>query len=53
MVKNPPANVGDRFLGQEDTLEKGMAPHSKILENSMDRGAYGAGYAYGVAKSQT
>ena len=26
-------------LGQEDPLEKGMATHSSILENSMDKGA--------------
>ena len=42
-----------RFLGQEeDTLEKGMAPHSNILENSTDRGAWQA-TAYAVANSQT
>ena len=32
MVKNSPANAGDiRDLGQEDSLEKGMATHSSIL----------------------
>ena len=37
VVKNPPANAGDescRFdqsLGQEDSLEGGMATHSSIL----------------------
>ena len=36
MVKNPPANAGDirdtvRSLGQEDSLEEGMATHSSIL----------------------
>ena len=38
MVKNPPAicNAGDirdevRSLGQEDSLEKGMATHSSIV----------------------
>ena len=33
MVKNPPANTGDRVpsLGQEDPLEKGIATHSSIL----------------------
>ena len=34
MVKNPPANaedMGARFLGEEDPLEKEMATHSIIL----------------------
>ena len=34
MVKNPPANAGDvgaRFLGEEDPLEKEMATYSIIL----------------------
>ena len=31
MVKNPPANAGNMGLGQEDSLEKGMAIHSIIL----------------------
>ena len=36
MVKNPPANAGNirmrvRSLGQEDTLEDGMATHSGVL----------------------
>ena len=36
MVKNPPANAGDtgmwvQSLGQEDPLEKEMAPRSGIL----------------------
>ena len=34
VVKNPPANAGDRdliSLGQEDPLEEGMAAHSCIL----------------------
>ena len=26
-------------LGREDPLDKGMATHSRILENSMERGA--------------
>ena len=32
-VKNPPANAGDTgsIPGQEDSLEKEMAPHSSIL----------------------
>ena len=36
VVKNPPANVGDkrdtgRSLGREDPLEEGVATHSSIL----------------------
>ena len=33
LVKNPPAmqETPVRFLGQEDTLEKGTAAHSSIL----------------------
>ena len=31
VVKNPPANAGNMGLGQEDSLEKGMAIHSIIL----------------------
>ena len=33
MAKNPPAvhETQVRFLGQEDALEKGMAPHSSTL----------------------
>ena len=34
MVKNPPAILQETwvlFLGQEDSLEKGMATHSSIL----------------------
>jgi len=33
MVKNLPSNAGDPgfIIGQEDPLEKGMAPHSNIL----------------------
>ena len=36
MVKNLPANAGDKrdvgsILGQEDTLEEGMATHSSIV----------------------
>ena len=36
MVKNPPANAGDKepwvqSLGQEDALEEGMATHSSIF----------------------
>ena len=47
MVKTPPAMQKSwvRSLGWEDALEEGMATHSRIpefLENSMDRGAWGA-----------
>ena len=40
-------------LGQEDPLEKKMAPHSSILAwiNPMDRGAWWA-TVHGVSKSQ-
>ena len=33
LVKNPPAmqETPVRFLGQEDSLEKGLATHSSIL----------------------
>ena len=36
VVKNPPANAGDTYvgaqsLGQKDALKKGMATHSSIL----------------------
>ena len=36
VVKNPPANTGDirdvvQSLGQEESLEEGMAAHSSIL----------------------
>ena len=36
VVKNPPANAGDirdavRLLGQEDSLEEGMATHYSFL----------------------
>ena len=33
VVKNPPANAGDKGLipGSEDPLEKAMAPHSSTL----------------------
>ena len=41
MVKNLPAmqETSVRSLGREDPLEKEMATHSSILENSMGRGA--------------
>ena len=49
LVKNPPAmrETWVLSLGWEDPLEKGMATHSSILENSMDC------IVHGVAKSQT
>ena len=56
MVKNLPAmwDTLDRFLGQEDPLEEGMATHSSILawRIPMDRGAWQA-TVHGVPKSQT
>ena len=47
VVKNLSANAGNimrhRFLGQEDSLEEGMAIHfSMSVENFMDRGAWWA-----------
>ena len=39
-------------LGHEDPLEKGMATHSSILENPMDRGAWWA-TVHRVTNSQT
>ena len=56
MVKNPPAMWETRVqsLGWEDTLEEGMATHSRILawRILMDRGAWWA-TVHGVAKSQS
>ena len=44
MVKNLPATQKTRVgsMGQENTLEKGMAIQYSCLENSMDRGAWRA-----------
>ena len=44
MVKNLPAmqETRVRSLGQEDPLDEEMAPHSSVLENPMDRGAWRA-----------
>ena len=44
LVKNPMQETLVRSLGQEDTLEKGMATHSSILawRIPMDRGAWWA-----------
>ena len=58
MVKNLTANAETQesrvqSLGQEDTLEEGMATHSSIysfLKNPIDRGAWQA-TVHGVAKS--
>ena len=54
-VKNLPAMWETQVLslGQEDSLEKGMATHSSILakENSMDRGVWRA-TVRGVTKSR-
>ena len=56
MVKNPPAKAETRIqsLGQEDSLQEGMATHSSVLhlENPMDRGAWQA-RVLGVTKSWT
>ena len=47
-------NAGDRahFLVWEDPLEKGMATHSRILENPRDKGSWQA-IVHGIAKSWT
>ena len=59
MVKNLSATAGDKRcgynpLGQEDSLEEGMATYTNILawRIPMDRGAWPAA-ALEVAKSQT
>ena len=53
-VKNPPPMQETQIqsLGREDSLEKGMATHSRFLENPMDRGAWQA-IVHGVKKSPT
>ena len=55
-VKNLPAmgKTWVQSLGQEDSLEEGMATHSSILawRIPMDRGAWRA-TVHGVAQSQT
>ena len=53
MVKHLPTmwETWVQSLGQEDPLEKEMAPHS-CLENPMDRGA-GSAIVHGVTKSRT
>ena len=63
MVRHPPAMQETRVqsLGQEDSLEKGMATHSSILaeefhrQRSLRRGMGGGGggaTGNGVAKNQ-
>ena len=54
MEKNLPAiqETWLQSLGREDPLEKGMATHSSILENPMDRGTWQA-TVHGITKSQT
>ena len=56
MVKNPPAmwETWVQSLGWEDTLEEGMATHSRILawRILMGRGAWWA-TVHGATKSQT
>ena len=47
-------NAGDpvQSLGWEDPLDKGVATHYRILENSMERGAWWA-TVHGITKSWT
>ena len=56
LVKNPPAMQETlvQFLGQEDSLQEGMATHSSILawRSPMNREAWQA-TAHGVTKNQT
>ena len=57
-VKNLPAMqetqvMRVQLLGQEDSLERGMASHSSVLsKNPMGRGTWQAA-VHGVTKSQT
>ena len=53
-VKASASNVGDwvRSLGQEERLEKEMAPHSSVLAWRTDSGAWRA-TVHGVTESQT
>ena len=53
-VKNPPTvqEIRVQSLGQEDPMDKGMATHSRILDNSMERGAWWA-TVHGITKSWT
>ena len=56
MVKNPPANAGDRGLipgwGRSTGGGNGNLLHYSLLKNSMDRGAWRA-TVHGVTESQT
>ena len=56
MVKNPPANAGDRDLipglGRSIGGGNGNLFHYSLLKNSMDKGAWRA-TVHGVTKSQT
>ena len=56
MVKNPPANAGDKGLipgsGRSLGGGDGNPLQYSYLENSVDRGAWGAA-VHGVAESQT
>ena len=49
VVKNPPAKqeIRVRSLGQEDSLEKGMAAHSSILAWEIPRTEEPGGYSPG------
>ena len=58
VVKNPPANVGDRrecvqSLGWEDPLEQGMANHSSVLAWRIPRRGAWRAAVHRAAKSQT
>ena len=53
MVKNPPANAGDRLIpGLGDLLEEGLATPVFLPGESMDRGAWWA-TVHGITKSRT
>ena len=55
MVKNPPAmqETWVQSLGQEDTLEKGMATHSSILAWKISWREDLGGLRYMESQSQT
>ena len=50
LVKNPPGmqETWIQSLGWEDPLEKGMATHSSVVENSMDREEPGGQQSVGL-----
>ena len=58
MVKNPPANAGDKrhefntWVGKTPRGVHGNPLQYSCLESPMDRGAWGAA-VHGVSKSQT